>query len=376
MDIPIIYIGFAQAIFISLIIFLKKPLEIADVILSMWLLAIASLFGLNIVKELHNVQENTWIFSLSISLTFPPFLYLYSKYVTIDFERFQRKDYWHSTPVIITVLLIFLFRSPDRQGFHDVIAHYAQLTWLSNYIGGIFIIMLWIYGILALWNIIRYKKQIVDIYSYKSDRISLTWLLVVVISFMVAYNFIIITSTLYEIQIIEVDINPVRDLALLVYVYIVGIWGYRQNQLTSHTKPVRSYEKSKNEKETSPGRYQKSGLKDDQAKDYLQQLIQFMHQTDAWKENELSVATLSRQTNIPKHHITQVLNEHLGKNFYVFVNEYRIEHAKKLIQSPEHHSWSFVAIAYECGFNSKTAFNNFFKKSTGFTPSEYRRLNQ
>lgn len=376
MDIHIIYIGFAQAVFISLIIFLKKPLEMADVILSMWLLAIASLFGLNIVKELYNVQENTWIFSLPISLTFPPFLYLYSKYVTIDFERFQRKDYWHATPVVITIFLIFLFRSPERQDFYAVIAYYAQLSWLSNYIGSIFIIMLWVYGLLALRNIIRYKKQIVDIYSYKSDRISLTWLLVVVISFMVVYNFIIITSTLYEIQMIKVDINPVRDLALLVYVYIVGIWGYRQNQLTSNTKPLRSYDKIKNEKETSPGRYQKSGLKENQAKDYLQQLIQFMHQTDAWKNNELSVATLSRQTNIPKHHITQVLNEQLGKNFYVFVNEYRIEHAKKLIQSPEYHAWSFVAIAYECGFNSKTAFNNFFKKSTGFTPSEYRKLNQ
>jgi AraC-like DNA-binding protein len=193
---------------------------------------------------------------------------------------------------------------------------------------------------------------------------------------MVVYNFIIITSTLYEIQMIKMDIDPIRDLALLIYVYIVGIWGYRQNQLTSITKSVRSFDKIKNEKELGPGRYQKSGLKDDQAKDYLQQLIQFMHQTDAWKDNELSVATLSRQTNIPKHHITQVLNEHLGKNFYVFVNEYRIEQAKNLIQSPEYHAWSFVAIAYECGFNSKTAFNNFFKKSTGFTPTEYRKSSE
>jgi AraC-like DNA-binding protein len=319
---------------------------------------------------------DSWIFSLPISLTFPPFLYLYSKYVTIDFERFQRKDYLHATPVILTVLLIFLFRNPERKDFYSDITYYAQLTWLRNSIGIIFNLMLWMYGILALRNIMRYKKQIVDIYSYKSDRISLTWLLVVVISFIVVYNIIIITSTLSEMQIIKDDIDPIRDVALLVYVYIVGIWGYRQNQLTSNIKPIKSYKKIINGKRSSTSRYQKSGLKGDQAKDYLQQLIQFMNQTDAWKDSELSITTLSRQTNIPKHHITQVLNEHLDKNFYVFVNEYRIEHAKELIKSPEHHAWSFVAIGYECGFNSKTAFNNFFKKSTGLTPSEYRKLNQ
>lgn len=98
-----------------------------------------------------------------------------------------------------------------------------------------------------------------------------------------------------------------------------------------------------------------------------------MEKTEAWKDNELTVAKLSKQTQIPKHHITQVLNEILQKNFFTFVNEYRIEYAKTLIKSPKHQSWSFVAIAYECGFNSKTAFNNFFKKYTEMTPSEFRK---
>lgn len=98
-----------------------------------------------------------------------------------------------------------------------------------------------------------------------------------------------------------------------------------------------------------------------------------MNQSEAWMNSELSVGELSRQTHIPKHHITQTLNESLQKNFYTFVNEYRTEYAKKLIKSPEYSSWSFVAIAFECGFNSKTAFNNFFKKYTGMTPSDFRK---
>lgn len=376
MDVPIIYIGFAQAIFISLIIFLKKPLEIADVILGCWLIAISSMFGLNILKELYGIKESMWVFSLSISLTFPSFLYLYSKYVTVNFKKFQRQDYLHLIPLAITILIIFIFRNPEEESLYDDIAHFNQLSVLRDSLGGIFVLLLWVYGTKAIKNIMRYKKQIIDIYSYKSDRISLNWLLVVVISFMVVYNITIIVSMLSEVQIIKGDIDKIRELALLVYVYIVGVWGYRQNQLTSNIQPIQAHTRLKDKTRANPKKYEKSGLKDEQAKAYLQQLIQFMNQTDAWKNNELSVATLARQTGIPKHHITQVLNEHLAKNFYVFVNEYRIEHAKKLIKSPEHISWSFVAIAYECGFNSKTAFNKFFKIYTGFTPSEYRKLNQ
>ena len=117
----------------------------------------------------------------------------------------------------------------------------------------------------------------------------------------------------------------------------------------------------------------KSGLKDSQASHYARLLVDSMEQQKAWKDTELSIAGLSFLTGIPKHHITQTLNEYMGKNFYTFVNEYRAEYAKYLISSKQHANWSFVAIAFESGFNSKTAFNVFFKKYTGQTPSEYRR---
>lgn len=154
--------------------------------------------------------------------------------------------------------------------------------------------------------------------------------------------------------------------------YIVGLWGFRQNQLSSENQPVRKLQPGKEIEEPTSGKYQKSGLKSDQANEYLAQLSTYMEGTKAWKDNELTVSKISEQTQIPKHYITQVLNEYYGKNFYTFVNEYRIEEAKKLISSTPYNSWSFVAISYECGFNSKTAFNNFFKKHTGLTPTDYR----
>lgn len=372
MEIPVIYIGFSQAIFIAIILLLKRPLKIADIILAVFMWVIADMFALNIVQEMRGMTKDTWIYSLTISLTYPAFLYLYSKYITGNYERFQRKDYLHALPFFVTFILIFLFRNPENKNFYFDPDHYEQLKWLRNSLGMVYILLLWIYGILALKKIIHYKRQIVNLYSFKSDRISLNWLLVVVVSFLLIKNIIIIASTLHELQTISFNINPLRNWSLLIFVYIVGLWGFRQNQLSSEYKAVREFQMGKESDGPISGKYKKSGLKNDQANEYLAQLSSYMEQTKAWKDSELSISKISAQTSIPKHFITQALNEFLGKNFYTFVNEYRIEEAKILIDSPKFNSWSIVAIAYECGFNSKTAFNNFFKKHTGLTPTDYR----
>ncbi|NHE56306.1 helix-turn-helix domain-containing protein [Cyclobacterium plantarum] len=374
MEIPVVYIGFAQATFIAIMMFWKKPLKIADVILAVFMVCIAWMFALNIAQEVKGVTQQTWYYSIPISLTYPAFLYLYSKYVSVDFGRFQRKDYFHSIPFFASFVLIFLFKNPDIESFYFDLEYYGQLNWLRNSLGSIFILLLWIYGILAIRNIRHYRKQRSDLYSFKSDLNSLNWLLVFVISFMVVQNFIILATTLFETGYIQFDIKPLVNVSLLVFVYIAGFWGFRQNQLSSALNSEKEFLHRRENKAgiLSSEKYQKSGLKNEQANAYLIQLTRFMEETLAWKDNELSIAKISEQTRIPKHYITQVLNEHLGKNFYSFVNEYRIAEAKEMIASPKYQAWSFVAIAYECGFNSKTAFNNFFKKITGLTPSEYR----
>ncbi|MFZ0597901.1 MAG: helix-turn-helix domain-containing protein, partial [Flavobacterium sp.] len=56
-----------------------------------------------------------------------------------------------------------------------------------------------------------------------------------------------------------------------------------------------------------------------------------------------------------------------------FINRYRIEEAKKMIQDPNMEHLSLMGIAFEVGFNSKTVFNTTFKKSTNQTPSEFKK---
>ena len=79
--------------------------------------------------------------------------------------------------------------------------------------------------------------------------------------------------------------------------------------------------------------------------------------------------------SVPQHHLSQILNEKLNQNFFDFVNNYRIQEAKKLLVSPDGGLLTILAIAEEVGFNSKSAFNNAFKKVTNTTPSEFRKNN-
>jgi AraC-like DNA-binding protein len=79
------------------------------------------------------------------------------------------------------------------------------------------------------------------------------------------------------------------------------------------------------------------------------------------------------KTGIPRHHITEVLNEKYGRNFFSFVNEYRIREALSRMNDPKYQHYTLLAIAYDAGFNSKSTFNSFFKAYTGKTPSAYRK---
>ena len=123
-------------------------------------------------------------------------------------------------------------------------------------------------------------------------------------------------------------------------------------------------------------KYLKSGLKKDDAKIYLAKLKEFMQAEKPYLDNTLGLKDLAKFIDITTNQLSQLLNEQLNQNFYDFVNSYRIEKFKEMIKDPKNSGFTLLALAYECGFNSKTTFNTFFKKSTGKTPSQYFQENK
>ena len=57
------------------------------------------------------------------------------------------------------------------------------------------------------------------------------------------------------------------------------------------------------------------------------------------------------------------------------MNEYRVEEFKRQIQNPQNKHLTLLAVALDCGFNSKSTFNRAFKNATGTTPKEFLAQN-
>lgn len=117
--------------------------------------------------------------------------------------------------------------------------------------------------------------------------------------------------------------------------------------------------------------YNKSLISDNDLEQYRKQLSKIMIEMKPYLDPYLTLRDLAEKLGIPANHLSQLLNKGFDQNFSEFVNQYRLEHFKKEAQKTEKQNFTLLAIAFESGFNSKSVFNSFFKKSTGTTPSKY-----
>jgi AraC-like DNA-binding protein len=104
---------------------------------------------------------------------------------------------------------------------------------------------------------------------------------------------------------------------------------------------------------------------------WIERLDKFMQQTKPYKKTDLSVSELAEMLGTKPHVLSKVINDTYNRNFRDFVNAYRIDEFIALANTREFRHYTFLALAQEVGFNSKSTFNLAFKKFTGKSPSEY-----
>ncbi|MEQ8472986.1 MAG: helix-turn-helix domain-containing protein [Marinoscillum sp.] len=120
----------------------------------------------------------------------------------------------------------------------------------------------------------------------------------------------------------------------------------------------------------SVARYDKSGLGESAANALHKELLQYMDEEKPFLESDLKMSDLAEALSFSSNHISQVINEREECNFSDFINQYRVEESKRLLQNDPQST--LIQVAYQAGFNNKVTFNNSFKKFTGLLPSEFR----
>lgn len=120
-----------------------------------------------------------------------------------------------------------------------------------------------------------------------------------------------------------------------------------------------------------PEKYAAKKINSNEADKLINELSSLMQTKALFKNPDVKLKDLADQLNISKHHLSQLLNDNLGKSFAQYINERRIEEAKKLLV--ENNQFTLEAIGFEAGFSSKSTFYATFKKIVGQTPAEFKK---
>jgi AraC-like DNA-binding protein len=169
------------------------------------------------------------------------------------------------------------------------------------------------------------------------------------------------------------DPYEISFIGLTILTFLFTIFGFHQPSIFEEV--VKDHEKQiePDREEQGQKKYARSGLKQKDVARYIKMIEKHMQDNKAYLDRELTIYDLSEQLNIPRHFLSEVINEHMGKNFYSLVNDYRVEEVKQRMEDPAYRNLTILAIAYDAGFNAKSSFNTIFKEKTGMTPSEYQR---
>lgn len=106
-----------------------------------------------------------------------------------------------------------------------------------------------------------------------------------------------------------------------------------------------------------------------------EQLQAQLKETRIFTDADLNLDKLAQSVNVSKYHLSETLNSYAHKSFYQYINELRIEHAIARMHTLNEKELpvNILVLAYDCGFKAKSSFNQYFKKITGTTPTEYYR---
>ena len=368
-------IGIFLSLFLAVLLFTKKRRILSDTILGICLISI-SIYLLNYYlhylgywQKYPHLVEATHPFPL----LYGPFVYLYVVMNLRKEQRFKWKDILHFLPFMLTYVSMFPFlfgysaeqkAMIDKEDFNSPFRYFFVLTFIE------YAIVSAVYLILTYIKINHYQRIIKNNFGY-NEGISLWWLLMLLDGFGIIYAAGVV-SFVYVAQ-FDLNINFGFNAELIpyalfvVFVACIGFFGIRYQGIftTEKTKNIELVEPQEDNK------YQKSGLKDAEGELLHQQVCALMQEQKPYLEPKLSLGQLAEMLGVAANKLSQVINQYEEKNFYDFVNGFRVQEFIARAQSESNKNLNLLGIAYGSGFNSKSSFNQVFKKMMGETPSAY-----
>jgi len=396
-------IGLSISLFTCATLMSKAVKHKTDWLLASWLLLLnvpflhVSLAHLNYHFPTFNLLTNP-----TLNLLHGPILYFYVRLLISEKPIIISKKLAHFIPFIVFYLLFISMAHPEpmlpfpdkSDTFSGPIAQHSlaglvePLFFNFGVINALFFVG---YSMLTLYALRKHQQKISNVFSQNNSQLSLKWIYALPATFcvLVILNAIsenLLTSTNQENSL------TLHMLSFACFSIVLCFFGVSQKPVFYRIKniapSVLSIENTKKD-EASNSRLQDppltvnkitpvessaSDLSEEAIAEIIVKMQSYMRLEKPYLDPDFSVYSLAQALDIPRRALSQALNTGLSKNFYIYVNEYRIDEVKKLLEQSCEKQLTILEIAFQAGFKSKSSFNSLFKQYCDMTPSQYRKM--
>ncbi len=397
----IFVIGSIQAIIFFLLLVSKKQKIFSDKILAILflILAVHLLFKYTLTVDFLNEYPHLTGIHVGFPLLYGPFLFFYVNSLTKNQQNFHTANLLHFLPFLFVIIFLIPFFMQPAEYKLKIIN--GLVIYQRKYI--LVIIMQLISGpVYVVWTLILLKKHKINIGLYFSftEKIELKWLKNLIFGIAGIWAVILIVYAIWELFNLQIPFE--RELiiytAVTAFVFVIGYKGLKQSPIfvlppTKDNKKVQENNEVKNietENNTiqqntdfstvlnteTKKKKDRNNSTDIESRQYIDKLLKYMDENKPYLEDKLMLSDVASALEIPHYKLTKIFNENLNKNFFNFVNSYRIKEVKEKLSDSKNDRFTILALAYDCGFSSKASFNRIFKQITNITPSEYRKTCQ
>lgn len=304
-----------------------------------------------------------YIVSKSAFFLLAPILYFYIRSLCYKDFHLSPSALGHLLPFVLIVAFNVASAWLSLREATDIwstlfVGHHFQIFWTLN------LIQILGYILAMLHTVHRYQKELKNHYS-ALEKINLRWLTGLLLLISLHWLFVTARATLVLLNVTGENLIRIIDLysitIFLVFTTILVFKGMAQLKIFTGIEARDKYAGAK--------------LPDAEMTRYLQQLTHYMSREKPYLIPSLTLEDLSEKLAIPTWQLSQVINQAFKQNFFNFINRYRIEEVKRQLKKSGSAKKTILEILYAAGFNSKSTFNDVFKKFTGMTPSQFKSIN-
>lgn len=379
-------LGGVQGIFLSLILLNTRS---GDIRAHRILALLTALFSIDLGEEFlyqtgfFEHMPNLLHVLAPVDLLYGPLIYLYVRQLTTPVPQGGLKDnYRHFIPALIGIFLLmpfFLLEGSEKLALTETVrkgGEYVSNTaniqliesGLTLFILGT-VMQLGVYLLFSIRLVMAHATRIRNEFS-SIEKINLNWLRNLLVG--LGCIFLLYLGDQFFPDLMGMNIlGDMVTVVVVILIYAMGYLGLRQPLIFTRDFMIPDTSEAENDAQAEE-KYRKSGLDKETSRLFLEQLSSYMETEKPYLDGGLVLPQLAQQLGISANYLSQIINEQLQVNFYDFINNYRVEEAKRLIRDSTGRP-NVLNIALDSGFNSKSAFYTAFKKATSLTPGEYRK---